>query len=111
MISCRISGFSSVAPFVLSDIPNSQILYLDDGNVVHPKNHFSSENDEIKTFAGNISRLLNQSFFMRAFVGEFAKRKILENVINKTSDASAKTLMDIIGDDFLKMCLSKDENE
>lgn len=99
------------SPFVLSDIPNSQILYLDNGNVAHPKNKFSNENKEIKTFAGNISGLLNQSFFMGSFVGEFAKRKIIENLIDKKKDTCAKVLMDIIGDDFLKMCLSEGEKE
>ena len=48
---------------------------------------------------------------MRAFVGEFAKRKIKENLIDKKTDACAKVLMDIIGDDFLKMCLSEREKE
>lgn len=108
---CEINIFIIThSPFVLSDIPNSQILYLDNGNVTRPKNKFLNKNEEIKTFAGNISGLLNQSFFMESFVGEFAKKKILENVINKKSDFSAEVLMNIIGDDFLKMCLLESED-
>lgn len=58
------------SPFVLSDIPQSNILYLKDGKIV---------NDQISIhpFAANINEILSQSFFLeRGFMGEFAQNKI-----------------------------------
>ena len=60
------------SPFILSDIPNSNILYLQDGNEI--------DVDELITFGSNINDLLYHSFFLgtgdKGFVGEFAKSKI-----------------------------------
>lgn len=61
---------STHSPFVLSDIPMDNILFLENG---------VTKNKEmaIIPFAANVNELLCHSFFMgNGFIGEFAKRKI-----------------------------------
>lgn len=58
------------SPFILSDIPKSNILYLEKGRA---KDKSLFENP----FGANINEILKQSFFLdKGFVGEFAKNKI-----------------------------------
>lgn len=59
------------SPFILSDIPKSNILYLQDGKDV-------SDSIDLNPFGANVSDALFHSFFLKekGFVGEFAKRKI-----------------------------------
>lgn len=64
--------FATHSPFILSDIPKSKILFLDNGKIA---------NDKIteETFASNIHTLLRQAFFLeRGTMGEFAKKKVLD---------------------------------
>lgn len=62
------------SPFILSDIPQSNILYLEEGKDV-------SDTIKVNPFGANINDILRQSFFLKnGFVGEFAKRKILSMV-------------------------------
>jgi uncharacterized damage-inducible protein DinB len=111
------------SPFILSDIPHSNILFLE-------KNGEPLQNREnIKTFGGNIHELLAHSFFLeKGFIGEFAKNKI-QNIIDflnpdseekkQKSNLSQVTVLkeiQIIGEPFLKeklleMYFSKYENE
>lgn len=59
------------SPYILSDIPSSNILFLGD----------DSNNNDAKTLAANIYDLLSQGFFMTNSIGEFAIvriQKILE---------------------------------
>lgn len=57
------------SPFVLSDIPGNNILYLKTG--------LSDTTVGINPFAANIGDTLKNSFFLgNGFMGEFAKRKI-----------------------------------
>lgn len=95
------------SPFILSDIPQSNILYLEDGKMVMPEG--------IKNpFAANICDILYQSFFLKqGFVGEFARKKI-KHIIERLlpgdyflddSEAEYHLLMELIGDPFLKMQL------
>lgn len=97
------------SPFVLSDIPQSNILYLEDGKMVMPEG--------IKNpFAANICDILYQSFFLKqGFVGEFARKKI-KHIIERLlpgdyflddSEAEYHLLMELIGDPFLKMQLQQ----
>ena len=65
--------FSTHSPFILSDIPNQNILHLIDGV---PINRYD------KTFGANVHDLLANDFFMDGFIGEFARNKI-QFVINK----------------------------
>lgn len=97
------------SPFILSDIPQSNILYLEDGKMVMPEN--------IKNpFAANICDILYQSFFLKqGFVGEFARKKIkymIERLLPggyflDDSKAEYHLLMELIGDPFLKMQLQQ----
>ena len=55
------------SPFILSDIPLSNILYLKDGSQVSP-------NERDNPFGANINDILRQSFFLEhGFMGEFSK--------------------------------------
>lgn len=95
------------SPFILSDIPDSNILFLTEKGL-------SEENREnIKTFGGNIHELLAHSFFLNnGFIGEFAKNRIQsiidnlnidENKIKKNIDKdSIWNEIQIIGEPFLK---------
>lgn len=95
------------SPFILSDIPDSNILFLN-------KNGLPEENRvNIKTFGGNIHELLAHSFFLNnGFIGEFAKNRI-QTIINKLNPDEKKSKSDvnrdliwneiqIIGEPFLK---------
>jgi hypothetical protein len=74
--------FSSHSPFLLSDIPKQNIIFLDTNEEGKCK---VLKHDEVmekqQTFGANIHTLLSNSFFMSdGLMGEFAKGKI-ENVI------------------------------
>ena len=97
------------SPFVLSDIPKGNILYLEDGaNVTGDK--------KLNTFGANVNELLNQSFFLSGgFMGEFAKQKIESLVDYLTGDRqdeewnadTARELIDIVGDEVIKYQLQQ----
>lgn len=64
--------FLTHSPFILSDIPKSNILKLKGGRPITQMGN---------TFAGNIHTMLSDSFFMRSTMGEFARgqcREIIE---------------------------------
>lgn len=99
------------SPFILTDIPQKNILYLEDG---HVPDYSQFKNP----FAANICDVLYQSFFLReGFVGEYARNKIREvfswlNVedrvrMNKSRWEQMDTLMRLIGDPFIKMQLKQ----
>lgn len=94
------------SPFLLSDIPKSNILYMTKDNEL-PKG---------ETFGANIYDLLNQQFFMNNTIGEFAAEKIHEVVrlyrMDNKSEKREKSfkedydrlieLCKIISDEYLK---------
>lgn len=64
--------FITHSPFILSDIPSNNIMFLEviDGKTIQQKKIR-------KTFGANIHELLTDSFFMsNGFIGNFAKDKI-----------------------------------
>ncbi|MBA5630394.1 hypothetical protein [Moheibacter lacus] len=66
----------SHSPFILSDIPKQNVLFLEQGKPVG-LDRFKSTN----TFAANISDLLSDSFFIGdGLIGEYAKSKISETI-------------------------------
>ncbi|MBP1163737.1 MULTISPECIES: hypothetical protein [unclassified Chryseobacterium] len=65
------------SPFILSDIPKQNVLFLQVENNISISKDFSKKN----TFAGNISELLEDSFFLSGLTGSFAKSKIEEVII------------------------------
>lgn len=90
------------SPFILSDIPNGQILYLEDG-------HRDSDNNEKKTFAGNIGEMFYELMFMNKTIGDFAAEKLTEIVekmetIHKGSQeyAEAEKTIELVSDKILR---------
>jgi len=64
---------ASHSPFILSDIPKENVIFLKDGEQEYP-----FKKDE-QTFGANIHTLLSHGFFMEdGLMGEFAKSKIEE---------------------------------
>jgi hypothetical protein len=62
------------SPFILSDIPSSQIMYLEEGERLQGNRLKGMPNP----FAANVSEILHQSFFLdKGFMGEFARDRIL----------------------------------
>jgi len=111
--------FSTHSPFLLSDIPKQNIIFLD-----------KDENDNCKvvdglkekkeTFGANIHTLLSDSFFMEdGLMGEFAKEKINSLIQylkpkkeSKSTDkqvdmddTTAQKLIDMIGEPILQKTL------
>jgi len=102
---------TSHSSFIVSDFPKDNILFMKDGK----------ENIGVhkQTFGANIHTLLSDSFFMEdGLIGEFAKDKIQEVIdfLNEKEspikDAnSAKKIIDIIGEPFLRNQLRKMYNQ
>lgn len=103
------------SPFVLSDIPDSNVLCLGEG-----------DNLVTKTLGGNIMEMLSSSFFMKNSIGEAIKEEIssIVDLYNKAvrdgkdvkADYMAKRVRmryvcDNIGDDFLKQMVDRMVNE
>ena len=119
--------FITHSPFILSDIPNSNILFLE---IDPEKSKYSTSVKVIdKTFSANIHDLLSQSFFLRnGFMGEFATEKIKDIIddINKIKSGDKifddekfkeerlleiKQIIDIVGEPILRQKLSEIYNE
>jgi AAA15 family ATPase/GTPase len=89
------------SPFILSDIPKNNILYMADGEQVR-------EEGLINPFAANLNDILYQSFFLEGgFIGEHAKdtinqavntmeRLIVKQKVSKTSAWNETTLIELI---------------
>ena len=96
------------SPFILSDIPNTNILYLKDG---HPEN----KSGLINPFAANVNDILKQSFFLNnGFIGKFAQRKIKRlvsflSLADESRDSFnmklAPALIEKVGDPLLRETL------
>lgn len=69
-------------PLTLSDFPNNNIVYLLKSNNKTEVLDYGSKHRPTKTFGGNISDLLAESFFVNdGLIGDFAKAKIEETII------------------------------
>ena len=63
------------SPFILSDIPLGNVLFLENGENV-------TSNMKQKTFGANVNELLAESFFLcNGFMGEFAASKIRDLIL------------------------------
>ena len=70
------------SPFILSDIPKQNVLFLEDGKP-------SKKSKTMNTFGANITDLLADSFFISdGLIGDFAKGKIEDTIewINKEKE-------------------------
>ncbi|MFW3380188.1 AAA family ATPase [Aliarcobacter butzleri] len=122
---------TSHSPFILSDIPKENVIFLEKYKKDEDKNQKEgncknvSKDIELKTFGANIHTLLSDGFFMSdGLMGEFAKSKITKilrflNDDNKFIDISQNTkipfllpkdylakklkpIIESIGEDFLR---------
>jgi hypothetical protein len=99
--------FITHSPFILSDIPNANIIRLKDGKV---------EKDRTQTFGANVYDLLHNDFFMtKGFMGECAKQQI-ETVIDRIRNKDKfnneeikdiERIIEIIGEPFYKRELKR----
>jgi len=105
--------FITHSPFILSDIPKQNVLFLENGKPV--------ENIKMNTFGANITDLFADSFFFsndekgnKILMGDFAKEKI-NDVINFLNDIESniktyeecKSLIEIIDEPLLKTKLKE----
>ena len=98
--------FATHSPFILSDIPKSKILFLDNGKLA---DHGVTE----ETFASNIHTLLRQAFFLDGgTMGEFAKEKVLslakqvqQKKISKKIEKELSVQIALIGEPILRRAL------
>ncbi len=105
---------SSHSPFIISDIPKQNIIFLNKDEKSNSQD--MTENMEIKTFGANIHTLLSHGFFMKdGLMGEFAKGKIDEVIkyLNDESSTEIKTndeaqcIINIIGEPIIKRELQR----
>lgn len=97
------------SPFILSDIPKNNIIYLDKGKMAENRNDF------VNPFGANVNDVLKQSFFLNnGFMGDFVQRKINSLVTFLTSPRKddrpldmniAQDLIDLIGEPIIKQNL------
>lgn len=112
--SVKICNFNVMilthSPFILSDIPSTNVIYLKKGKQIEV---------ETETFGQNICDLLNQNFFLKSFVGEYSKNKInslIDYLLNTRKKSiwnkeTANIFIENIGDEFLKRNLRKKYEE
>jgi len=97
------------SPFLLSDLPRENIIFLDrdeNGNCKNVSNEIN-----INSFGANIHTLLSNGFFMdNGLMGEFAKNKITEILkflngeeeLQTIQEHQIKPIINSIGEDFLR---------
>ncbi|MBS5980761.1 MAG: hypothetical protein KIB51_13760 [Dysgonomonas mossii] len=94
--------FVTHSPFVLSDIPISNVLFLEEGE--------AREFEDVNTFASNIHSLLTNQFFLRnGVIGAFAQQLIKETVVSlleadlkKDNEERVSMIIDLIGEPVLR---------
>lgn len=86
------------SPFMLSDIPKCNVLYLQNGKDVSKKMK--------SPFCANISDLLADSFFLseNGVIGEFAKDKVLE-IVNALENSTLKRVQDKYTSESLRLMI------
>jgi energy-coupling factor transporter ATP-binding protein EcfA2 len=102
---------TSHSPFILSDIPKENVIFLEKGKQVDPK---------IDTFGANIHTLLAHGFFMdKGLMGKFAEKrlsKILKYLIKDLptidlTQEEIKFTIDAVGEELLQNKLENLYNE
>ena len=98
------------SPFVLSDIPRPNILYM------QTEEDYEKELSKF-TFAQNIGEMMYDSFFMEKTIGDFAERKLKELIKWKRgknqsmSKDEADAILNFIGDPVIKSLIEEVEKE
>ena len=106
--------FSSHSPFLLSDIPKQNIIFLDKDEKGNCK-VVDGLKDKKQTFGANIHTLLSDSFFMEdGLLGEFAKSKIdgvikllNKEKLDKKELKYCEQIISIIGEPIVKNQLQR----
>lgn len=104
---------TSHSPFILSDLPKENVIFLENGTQVYPFE------DGKQTFGANIHTLLSHGFFMKdGLMGEFAKKTIqdvIDYLDNKPTQnmnkQKALQIIQFVGEPFLKYKLEEKYNE
>lgn len=104
--------FITHSPFLISDLPKKNIIFLKDGKQEFP---FKDK----QTFGANIHTLLSDGFFMSdGLMGEFSKGKINDvyrfltgEESNIQSKAEAKNIIDLIGEPLIQKQLEDIYNQ
>lgn len=103
---------STHSPFIVSDIPKNNVFNLilskdildyDNAN----KSEIIIENAKV-SFGANIYELMSDSFFMKASIGEFARKIILKYIENKEK---IYEVLDYIDDDIIKNMIERREKQ
>jgi len=96
------------SPFILSDIPKNNVLFLDNGNPV-------AERMQEDTFGANIHSLLQNGFFLNGVpIGDFAKQKINQMFAKLHKGECSQDLYNeilLVSEPFIKSQLLKKYNE
>lgn len=86
------------SPFVLSDIPKNNVLFLQEGRPVRPM--------QDETFGANIHNMLKNGFFLEGgTLGDFARWKInecFEQLHNKCYGDDLKELIGMVGEPLIR---------
>lgn len=102
--------FSTHSPFILSDVTNDYVIYLDKDS----ETNYTSEIFDFKdSFAGNIGEMFTENFFMEKTIGEHASiflKQLVENLlaiepIEEERYKEYKKIINSIGDDLLRSLL------
>jgi predicted ATP-binding protein involved in virulence len=104
---------TSHSPFVISDLPRENVIFLDKDDDGKCKVVESSEKK--KTFGANIHTLLSDGFFMESTLGEFARSKIswVMEILDKNieeirkEEEKIRTIINMIGEPIIKNKLMK----
>lgn len=104
---------TSHSPFVASDLPRENIIFLDKDD--NGKCKVVNSSEKKKTFGANIHTLLSDGFFMESSLGEFARSKIswVMETLNKDiadirkDEKKIKEIIEMIGEPIIKTKLMK----
>lgn len=97
---------TSHSPFIISDLPKENVIFLEKGKQVYP---------DVDTFGANIHTLLSHGFFMKdGLMGEFAKEKINKAIgylnqkqLTKEEIDYCEYIISIIGEPIVKKQLQR----
>ncbi|MDY3200635.1 MAG: AAA family ATPase [Arcobacter sp.] len=100
---------TSHSPFLISDLPKQNIIFLENGKQVYPFE------DGKQTFGANIHTLLSHGFFMKdGLMGEFAKEKIdlaikylNQKILTEDELNYCENIISIIGEPIIKRELQR----
>ncbi len=109
--------FTANTPFLSSDLPKSNILFIDKIDEKISIFH-GRENNRQDTFGANIHTLFSNSFYMNGIlIGDFAKKRLddiikyLNSKTERTPNENYKKTINIIGEPILKNKLRDMWNE